>query len=123
MVRFRRKNTAWLTVLGLIVFLALAAAGSAMSPPVAIALLAILATAALVSSVEVGRERENLMSTIRRMPTKSRMSAQAREAAERAKMHGGYTSSGITLMDVGLIAVQSSTEGMAMRRTRSISKD
>jgi hypothetical protein len=123
MVRFRRKNTAWLTVMGLIVFLALAAAGTSITPPVAIALLAILVTAALVSSVEVGRDRENLMSTIRRMPTKSRMSAQAREAAERAKAHGGYVSSGITLMDVGLIAVQSSTEGMAMRRTRSISKD
>lgn len=123
MVRFRRKNTAWLTVLGLIVLLALLAAGPAMTPPVAIALLAIFAMAALVSSVEVGRERENLMSTLRRMPTKSRMSAQAREAAERAKMNGGYTSSGITLMDIGLIAVQSSVEGMAMRRTRSISKD
>jgi len=122
MVRFRRKNTAWLTVLGLIVLLALLA-GSAITPPVAIALLSILAMAALMSSVEVGRERENLMSTIRRIPTKSRMSAQAREAAERAKMNGGYTSSGITLMDVGLIAVQSSVEGMAMRRTRSISKD
>jgi hypothetical protein len=123
MVRFRRKNTAWLTVMGLIVFLALAAAGAAMTPPVAIALLAIFATAALVSWVEVGRERETLMSTIRRMPTKSRMSPQAREAAERAKSHGGYTNSGITMMDVGLIAVQSSQEGMAMRRTRSISKD
>jgi len=123
MVRFRRKNTAWLTVLGLIVFLAVLAAGSAMTPPLAIALLSILAVAALISSVEIGRERENLMSTIRRMPTKSRMSAQAREAAERAKTHGGYTNPGITLMDVGLIAVQSSMEGMAMRRTRSISKD
>jgi hypothetical protein len=122
MVRFRRKNTAWLTVLGLIVLLALLA-GSAITPPVAIALLSIFAMAALISSVEVGRERENLMSTIRRMPTKSRVSAQAREAAERAKTNGGYTSSGITLMDVGLIAVQSSMEGMAMRRTRSISKD
>ena len=122
MVRFRRKNTAWLTVLGLIVLLALLA-GSAITPPVAIALLSVFAMAALISSVEVGRERENLMSTIRRMPTKSRMSAQAREAAERAKTNGGYTSSGVTLMDVGLIAVQSSVEGMAMRRTRSISKD
>jgi len=123
MVRFRRKNTAWLTVLGLIVLLALAAAGSAMTPPVAIALLSIFAVAALISSVQIGRERENLMSTIRRMPTRTRVSAQAREAAERAKSHGGYSSSGITLMDVGLIAVQSSMEGMAMRRTRSISKD
>lgn len=123
MVRFRRKNTAWLTVLGLIVFLAVAAAGAAMTPPVAIALLSIFIMAAIASSVEVGRERETLMSTIRRMPTKSRMSPQAREAAERAKLHGGYSSSGITLMDVGLIAVQSSMEGMAMRRTRSISKD
>jgi len=123
MVRFRRKNTAWLTVLGLIVFLALVAAGSAMTPPVAIALLSIFAMAALISSVEIGRERATLMSTIRRMPTRTRVSAQAREAAERAKTYGGYTSSGITLMDVGLIAVQSSMEGMAMRRTRAISKD
>lgn len=123
MIRFRRKNTAWLTVMGLIVFLALAAAGSAMTPPVALALLGLFAAAALASSLEIGRERQTIMSSLRRIPTRQRMSPQAREAAERAKAHGGYTHSGLTMIDLGLIAVQSSTEGMAMRRTRSISKD
>jgi hypothetical protein len=55
--------------------------------------------------------------------TMMRMSAQAREATERARRRGGYGVSGLTLLDVGLISLQSSSEGMVMRRSRTVSLD
>jgi len=73
--------------------------------------------------VELGRERETLMDALRRAPMRQRVSPQAKEASERARSHGGFTNNDMLVLDVGLIAVQSSYEGMAMRRTRSISKD
>jgi hypothetical protein len=121
MVRFRRRNTAWLAVMGLLIAFALLA--GVITPPVQITLLAIFAITALISIIEIGRERESLIDTLRRTPIRQRISAQARESQERAKTHGGFLTHGLTLMDVGLIALQSSYEGMAMRRARTISKD
>jgi hypothetical protein len=121
LVRFRRKNTAWLTVMGLIIAFALLA-GSA-TPPVQISLLALFALATLASTVEFGQERETILDALRRAPLRQRMSPQAREAADRAKSQGGYSSNSLLMMDIGVIAAQSSYEGMAMRRTRTISKD
>ncbi len=120
MIRLKRRNTAWLAVLGL-----LTAAGlfAATSIPLQVMLLSIFALAAVASTVEIGRERENLMDALKRAPIRNRVSAQAKEAHERAKARGGYTNNDLMMVDVGLIAVQSSYEGMAMRRTRSISKD
>jgi hypothetical protein len=120
-VRLRRRNSAWLAAMGLLIAFALLAGGA--TPPVQITLLAIFAITALISIIEIGRERESLIDTLRRVPVRQRVSAQAREAQERAKAHGGYSTHGLTLMDTGLIALQSSYEGMAMRRARTISKD
>jgi hypothetical protein len=63
------------------------------------------------------------MDALRRAPVRQRVSPQAKEAIERARARGGFANNTLLMLDVGLIAVQSSYEGMAMRRTRSISKD
>ena len=121
MIRLRKRNTAWLAVLAMVTAVGLIAAGSL--PVLQFALLAIFTLATLASVVEIGRERESLMDALRRAPIRNRISAQAKEAMERAKARGGYVSDNLMMLDLGLIAVQSSPEGMAMRRTRSISKD
>ncbi len=121
MIRFKRRNTAWLVALAAITTLALVATGVA--PAVQFAALAIFALATLASTVEIGRERESLIEALRRAPIRQRISPQAKEATERARSRGGFSNQDVMLLDVGLIAVQSSYEGMAMRRTRSISKD
>jgi hypothetical protein len=119
MIRLRRRNTAWLAALAVVTAIGLLAAPAAIQ----VALLTIFALATLASIVEIGRERESLMDALRRAPIRNRVSPQAKEAMERAKARGGYISNDLMMLDLGLIAVQSSHEGMAMRRTRSISKD
>ncbi|MGJ3240653.1 MAG: hypothetical protein ACFE0Q_18235 [Anaerolineae bacterium] len=121
MIRLRRRNTAWLAVLAFLTAIGMVAASA--TPVVQFMLLAIFALSAMASVVELGRERETLIDALRRAPIRNRVSAQAKEAHERAKSRGGYTNNNLMMLDVGLIAVQSSYEGMAMRRTRSISKD
>ena len=122
MIRFRRRNTVWLAALGVLIIFALIAA------PVPAALQAILlsifALAAVGSLVEMGPERETIIDALQRAPMRRKVTPQAKEAIERAKSRGGYYSpGGITLMDLGLIAVQTGHDGLAMRRTRNISKD
>ena len=74
--------------------------------------------------VELGPERETLLQVLNRAPVRRRITPQAREAAERAAARAGYFNrSGIVMLDIGLIAMQAGAEGMAMRRTRNISKD
>lgn len=121
MIRIRRKNTAWLTVMGLVLAFALLA--GVVTPPVQLTLIGLFLLATIASMVEVGTERQSILSTLRRTPIRQRMSPQAREAVERARNMGGYLSSGLTMLDMGVIASQSSYEGMAMRRTRAVSKD
>ncbi|MCA9915158.1 MAG: hypothetical protein KC496_17505 [Anaerolineae bacterium] len=121
MIRFKRRNTAWLVALAAITTVALVATG--VNPVFQFVALAIFALAALASTVEIGKERESLMEALRRAPIRQRISPQAKEATERARSRGGFASLDVMMLDVGMIAVQSSYEGMAMRRTRSISKD
>lgn len=122
-MRFRRRNTAWLVALGLVIGLALLAAGSTVAAPVQLALLAIFALAMGASFIELGQQNQTLLDTIRTSPVRGRITPQAKEAEARAKARGLYYRGGITMLDVGLIAVQTSEEGMAMRRTISVSKD
>jgi len=121
MIRLKRRNTAWLTALGLVIAFALLA--GATTPAVQAVLLGIFAVAMVASLVELGPERETLLDAIRRAPIRQRISPQAKEAVERAKARGGYANNRLMMLDLGLIASQSSYEGLAMRRTRSISKD
>jgi hypothetical protein len=123
MVRLRQRNIAWLSALGLLIGFGLLAGGTSVSLPVQLALLGIFGVAMVASLVEFGRSRTTLLETLRRAPIRQRISPQAKEAQERARARGGYVSDALMMIDVGLIAVQSSHEGMAMRRTRSISKD
>ncbi len=125
MVRLKRRNTAWLAVMAVLTAIGMLAAGQVLAAPIALQfmLLAVFALSAVASTVEIGRERESLVDALKRAPIRNRVSAQAKEAHERAKTRGGYTNNNLMMVDVGLIAVQSSYEGMAMRRTRSISKD
>ena len=122
MIRLKRRNTAWLIALGLLIGFALLAAP--VSAAVQISLLGAFAVAVIASLIELGPERESLLEVLHRSPVRRRITPQAREAAERAAQRAGYFNrSGIVLLDIGLIAMQTGVDGLAMRRTRNISKD
>lgn len=124
MIRFRRRNTFWLSVLAIVTTIGMIAAAPMPSAfIVQFFLLSLFAISAVASTVEIGRERETIINALRRAPVRQRVSPQAKEAGERARSRGGFVNNDILMMDVGLIAIQSSYEGMAMRRTRNISKD
>jgi hypothetical protein len=119
-MRIRRKNVAWLTILGALVAVALL---SGVATPVqAAALLALYGAALAASMLDV--KPAKLIDTVQRSSlTRMRMSPQAQEAVARAQRRGSYVSEDLTLLDIGLIAAQSTAEGMVMRRTRQVSKD
>jgi hypothetical protein len=124
MIRFRKRNTAWLAALAILTTIGMIASAPIQGALIVqFMLLAIFAVAGIASTVELGRERETLIDALKRAPIRQRISPQAKEAGERARSRGGFTNNDLMLMDVGLIALQTSYEGMAMRRTRSISKD
>lgn len=124
MIRLRKRNTAWLAALAVLTTIGMIASAPLQGALVIqIMLLAIFAIAGVASTVELGRERETLLDALKRAPIRQRVSPQAKEAGERARSHGGFSNNDMMLLDVGLIALQTSYEGMAMRRTRSISKD
>jgi hypothetical protein len=118
-MRFRRRNLVWLAALSALTAAAAVLAGP--TPAVA-ALFALLLVAAAASLIELQpRQRKNSIPT---SPlAMMRMSPQAREASERAHRRSGFPLPGLTLLDVGLISLQSSFDGMVMRRSRSISLD
>ena len=122
MIRLKRRNTAWLIAMGLLIGFALLAAP--VSAAVQISLLGAFAVAVIASLIELGPDRETLLDILQRAPVRRRITPQAREAAERAASRAGYFNrSGIVLLDIGLIALQTGVDGLAMRRTRNISKD
>ncbi len=122
MIRLKRRNTAWLIAMGLLIGFALLAAP--VSAAVQISLLGAFAVAVIASMIELGPDRESLLDVLHRAPVRRRITPQAREAAERAATRAGYFNrGGIVLLDIGLIAMQTGVDGLAMRRTRNISKD
>ncbi|MBI5667587.1 MAG: hypothetical protein HZC41_06230 [Chloroflexi bacterium] len=119
-MRFRPRNTAWLAALG--VLLAVVAIAGVASAQVIMALLALYLAAAAASVFELDSRR--LRDSVPASPlTRMRMSPQAREAVERARRRTNYAPAGLTLLDVGLITLHSSSEGMLMRRSRTVSLD
>jgi hypothetical protein len=118
-MRLKRRNFAWLTVLGALV--AVAVLSGVASPAVSVTLIALYLLAAAATVVEFQPER--LLDRSRSSLTMMRMSSEAREAVERAHRRGSYFDEGLTLLDVGLISSQSNRDGMVMRRTRSVSLD
>ena len=122
MIRLKRRNTAWLIAMGLLIGFALLAAP--VSVAVQISLLGAFAVAVIASMIELGPERETLLEVLHRAPVRRRITPQAREAAERAASRAGFFNrGGLVLLDIGLIAMQTGVDGLAMRRTRNISKD
>ncbi len=122
MIRLKRRNTGWLIAMGLLIGFALLAAP--VSAAVQISLLGAFAVAVIASLIELGPDRETLLDVLHRAPVRRRITPQAREAAERAASRAGYFNrSGVVLLDIGLIAMQTGVDGLAMRRTRNISKD
>ena len=122
MIRLKRRNTAWLVAMGLLIGFALLAAP--VSAAVQISLLGAFAVAVIASLIELGPERESLLEVLNRAPMRRRITPQAREASERAESRAGYFNRpGLALLDIGLIAMQTGVDGLAMRRTRNISKD
>src|SRR5690606_9652736 len=85
-------------------------------------LLALFAIAAAATLIEV--QPGKLADTVQRSSlARMRMSPQAQEAVARPARRGSPGRAGVPLTDIGLIASHTSSEGMVMRRTRSISKD
>lgn len=121
MIRLKRRNTAWLTAMGLLIGFALLAAP--ISAAVQLSLIGAFTVAVIASMVELGPDRESLVDILQTAPIRRRITPQAREAAERAASSAGYFARGVVMLDVGLIALQTGMEGLAMRRTRNISKD
>ena len=121
-MRFRKRNTAWLAALTAIIVVALVS--GAATPAAMLALIALLGAALAASFIEVrpNRLREAMPTSPLSM---MRMSAQAREASERARRRtNNYTAPGLTLLDIGLIALVTSPDGsMTMRRGRQVSLD
>jgi hypothetical protein len=118
-MRFKRRNFAWLTVLGALVAVAVLSGVAAVEVSAALIGLFLLAAAATV----IEFQPERLLDRSRSSLTMMRMSSEAREAVERAHRRGSYFDDGLTLLDVGLITAQSNRDGMVMRRTRSASLD
>lgn len=114
-MRLKRRNFAWLTVLGAAV--GVAALSGVASLPVTVTLLGIY-LAALVATV-LDFAPEQLLDRSRSSLTLMRMSPEAREAVERARRRGSIPDDSLTLLDVGLITSQATREGMNMQRTRS----
>ncbi len=120
-MRLRKRNLAWLTVIGALVGVVLLS--GAASVEVSAALVGLFVAALAASVIEV-QPAQLLVKGPRSTLAMMRMSPQAREAVERARRRGSSTlEGGPTLMDIGLISSHSGSEGMVMRRSRSISKD
>ncbi len=118
-MRLKRRNFAWLTVLGALI--AVAVLSGVAAPEVSVTLIGLYLLAAAASVIDFQPER--LLDRSRSSLTMMRMSSEAREAVERAHRRGAGFDSGLTLLDVGLITAQSNRDGMVMRRTRSMSLD
>ena len=122
MIHFKRRNTLWLAALSALMALVLISgnvAGDVQALLLGVFVLAVVGTFVDLSSVTSGVQNLQQHSPL----VRSRMSPQAREAVARANSRPGYRAPDVQLADIGLIASQSGREGMAMRRTRTISKD
>lgn len=116
-MRIRKRHLLWLSILGAVTGVALI---GGVSLEVGLLLLGLFGVAAAATLVEL-RPRE-LVERSRSSLIARRMSAEAREASERAKRRGGIGGSTV-LLDIGMISMHMTGEGVTMRRTRSASKD
>ncbi|MCK6581032.1 MAG: hypothetical protein L6Q98_23305 [Anaerolineae bacterium] len=120
-MRFQRRNLPWLVALGALIAIVLLS-GTATGAAAA-ALLGLYAAAFFLSSVRLDVQPAQILDRSRASLAANRMSPEGREAVERARRRGSLYGGGVTLVDVGLIATQSGSDGIAMRRTRAASGD
>ena len=125
MFRFKRRNTIWLAALSVLMALVIISNNISADAQALLMGLFVLALAGTFIDLSALSAGEGLVQSIQqRSPlSRVRMSSQAREAVARASSRGGYRALDTQLVDVGLIAAQSGSEGMVMRRTRTVSKD
>ncbi len=119
-MRLRKRNLPWAAVMAFLV--AVVALSGAASAEVLALVAALVGIGMAVSLIEVrpAHLRESVpLSPLARM----RMSAEAREAVDRARRRGGQMYSSLTLIDVGLISSHTTFEGMVMRKSRAVSGD
>ncbi len=122
-MRLRRRHSAWLILLGALVGMAIISpAYLAENLSDGMALVALFLAALATSFMEI-QPRKLLRQAASAPLLNRKISAQAREASERARRRSTLSAPGLTLLDVGLISHRASSEGMDMRRTRSISLD
>jgi hypothetical protein len=119
-MRLRRRNFAWLTVLGGLIALVFASGAASVELMATLAGLYTIALAASIIEIQPTRLRSSLSSS---PLTRMRMSADAREAVDRAQRRGAQISADLTLLDIGLISSHSTDEGMVMRKSRTVSGD
>lgn len=119
-MRLKRRNIAWLAIIGVLVAIA-ALSGVAATPLQMGALLALYGVAVVVSLLNL--DPRGLIEARRSSMVRLRMSAQAKEAVERAASRGSTPPFDLNLLDIGVIVSQSSPDGLTMRRTRTLSKD
>jgi hypothetical protein len=121
MIRFTRQNTIWMAALSVMMALVIVSSGVAAEAQAVLLAFFMLALAGSLVDFERGPE---LVQSLQERSARSRMSAPAREAADRARNRPGYRAlGGIQMIDVGVIASQNGDEGLVMRRTRSVSRD
>lgn len=122
MIRYKRQNTLWLAALSVV--MALVMVSSNISADVQALMLGLFVVALAGSFIDLS-SGERFMQAIQQRTAlnRSRATPQAREAIARASNRAGYRPTDVQLADVGLIAAQSGSDGLVMRRTRSISKD
>ena len=120
-MRIRKRNVAWLSVLAALIGVVLLS--GAASAEVMTLLVGLFAVAFVASMLEIQPARWRSSMSVSPL-TRMRMSTNAREAAERARRRlGGYSASNLTLLDIGLISSQANSDGMVMRKSRSVSAD
>jgi len=119
-MRYRRNMTPWLIALAALIGIGLLS--GAAQPVVAVTLIALF-VAALAFSLSGPGIGAGRLSQPRAALTSARASQDAREATARARRTGTVINPDMTMMDVGLIALQSDEGDMSMRRTRTVSLD
>jgi hypothetical protein len=118
-MRFRRRNIAWLSVIGALV--GVVVLSGVATPTVTVALVGLFLAALAASLVEF--RPAGLAEAQRSSLARLRMTPAGQEATQRAQRRGGVPPGDLTLLDVGFIVSDVTDEGMVMRRTRAFSKD